>query len=486
MSRARRRLRALLPLAIGAVPLAEAGDWRITPRFNASETWTDNLDLVSSGGSSDYVTRLSPGVNVTGQGRRLRGSLDYTYSRFIYLDRSDANRDGHQVQGRGTAELLPQWFFIEGALTRSEQVVNRQGRLPNSVINITNNTAEVSSLSVSPYLRHAFGGFATGELRYRWTDTATDAIEGQERTAVAALGARDDVYEASLASGEDFRRLPWRLSWSRRESEREAGATDRIERKAADLTWVYSRRWRATATVGQEDNSFLTQQGGDASGFIWTLGGTWTPSPRTTLSMNFGERFFGSTFGLNLTQRRKRWVFNTSYREEVQTFSQREEALRLFPTTDAFGQPVTDPLVGATPVLVVDRPSLVDDVSVSRILNSTATWVGRRTTATVSVGRDLRELQGLGSDEEVSFWSGRVSHRVTPLVDASLAGQYSASEFGVATRTDRRYEFTPALNWRIARSLTGALSYSWFTNESDVAENDFTENRVVGSLSITF
>ena len=62
-------------------PILTAGEWRVLPRLNLSETYTDNVRLggvaggvgaFGAGGNAggDFVTQINPGVVIRGQAPR--------------------------------------------------------------------------------------------------------------------------------------------------------------------------------------------------------------------------------------------------------------------------------------------------------------------------------------------------------------------------------------------------------------------------------
>ncbi|MBC6963327.1 MAG: TIGR03016 family PEP-CTERM system-associated outer membrane protein, partial [Nitrosomonas sp.] len=66
---------------------ADAAEWSIQPRLTISETYTDNVGLGGGGfggfggsgrGGGEFITQINPGVNITGEGRRFKSSLNYT------------------------------------------------------------------------------------------------------------------------------------------------------------------------------------------------------------------------------------------------------------------------------------------------------------------------------------------------------------------------------------------------------------------------
>ena len=97
---------------------AQAADWRLTPRFSAQETFSDNIDLDPDGEeNSDFVTSLNGGLSLRGTGRRLNVSLDYNLQALRYKNSTEEDGINHQLQALADAELLEQVLFLEARAT---------------------------------------------------------------------------------------------------------------------------------------------------------------------------------------------------------------------------------------------------------------------------------------------------------------------------------------------------------------------------------
>ena len=76
-----------------------AGEWTFTPRFNINETYTNNVLLVENGEEGDFITMVSPGLSVRGEGPRLSSNIDYNLQQRYYLDKTRLDGENHQLQG---------------------------------------------------------------------------------------------------------------------------------------------------------------------------------------------------------------------------------------------------------------------------------------------------------------------------------------------------------------------------------------------------
>ncbi len=148
-------------------PCSDAAEWKVLPRLSLFETYSDNLGLTSTGRKTDdFVTQINPGIVVNGVGRRFSLDVNYMMNNLIYAESSNLNRMQHQLGARATTELLEDLFFVDGRATIAQQNISLLGPQSFDNVNVTGNRANVTTFSISPYLRHRFQDFASGELRY--------------------------------------------------------------------------------------------------------------------------------------------------------------------------------------------------------------------------------------------------------------------------------------------------------------------------------
>ena len=70
-------------------------------------------------------------------------------------------------------KLVDNLFFLDGRAAISQQNISLSGPQAADNVNVTGNRTEVKTYSVSPYLRHSFGNFASSELRYTHSGVST-------------------------------------------------------------------------------------------------------------------------------------------------------------------------------------------------------------------------------------------------------------------------------------------------------------------------
>ncbi|MBN9126394.1 MAG: TIGR03016 family PEP-CTERM system-associated outer membrane protein, partial [Nitrosospira sp.] len=138
--------------------------WRVLPRLSLVETYSDNVRLQQNG-QQDLGTQINPGLIVNGVGRRYTVNIDYTMNNLIYANLSNFNRIRHQLNAMGTAELVEDFFFVDGRAIITQQNANLFGAQGINNVNVTGNRADVHIYNISPYIRHRFQDLATTALR---------------------------------------------------------------------------------------------------------------------------------------------------------------------------------------------------------------------------------------------------------------------------------------------------------------------------------
>ncbi|RJG01882.1 hypothetical protein D3878_10075 [Noviherbaspirillum sedimenti] len=102
---------ALASLLLLAAPGAGAAQWTFTPSVGLAEIYSDNLRLTPRGTErSEFITQVTPGLAIAGDGPRLKFKANYKMQNFAYA-RQGGFSSNHQFIGNADAELVDQLFF---------------------------------------------------------------------------------------------------------------------------------------------------------------------------------------------------------------------------------------------------------------------------------------------------------------------------------------------------------------------------------------
>lgn len=315
----------LAPLALAAllcgqvqaqsVPGAEApratapSPWRFTPTVDYGLILTDNVNLQPDERKhGQLIAEVAPGFDARYQGPRLVGHARYDLRLFQALQRDvpGARNNSHSLQSDLRAELADDMLFVDANASISQVGISPFGQTPSRYSSA--NSAEVTSWRISPYLRNRLGRLATSELRY-----TRDSVSAGN----TGLGDTDgQTVSLSLRSGQAWQDLGFELNASDQTIRDKVRNDSTIQTGNFNLSYRLLRTLSVTAGVNY-DNYNYESLGGANGGNGWNAGFTWTPSRRTSLMLNHGQRYYGPSRALKAMHRTRRSVWNISYDDSV-------------------------------------------------------------------------------------------------------------------------------------------------------------------------
>jgi len=475
----RRALRSSIAVAVLAnlyvLPLA-AEEWEITPTLEIEETYTDNVDLVSKleNKTDDFVTRITPGISVSGEGARASLNLTYSPSYLIFLDANENDDFRQFLDANGNAELSEDLLFLDLGASINQQFLDRGGAITSNQDNVNDNRRTIQNYTISPYIRRELGTFATATLRYRasYTDTARPG------TDVELNDILSDTYRhnasALLTSGQRFARFTWNTEASYEKLDRRAGRAD-SETVTLRMfgTYVVNRMVSLVGSLGYEsiDDGTLRRR---PDGVIWDAGVTLTPGPRTTLTVRGGRRYgddnWSSDFTYEISERTR---ITAGYTEEI-TNSQSVLLNELINNPD--GQ-VVDPggfsLIGSG----FKRKRVFAGLN------------GERGRSRFSVnGFWEKRVPDSGTRTEENYGgSASFNHSFSRYLSGNVQGSYQNTQFSDAlAREDDLYTGSVGLNYQLSQSISGGLTYIFTQRDSTDPFRELQENAVKVNVRATF
>ena len=485
-----------------------AADWKIVPRLNLIETYTDNVTLAVRGSEkSDFITQINPGISLIGTGARLKVNANYTMQNLFYANGSDSNRTVHQLRAGENAELIKNFLFLDSNANISQQNISLLGPLATTNENITNNRTTIKTYSISPYIRHNFSNFASTQARYTHNAVYTD---------VGGLSSsQSDSILLSLTSGTAFRTLGWGLNYNKQRIGG-LGTSGENERYTGNLRYRVSSKFSLTGTGGYQKFSY-TSITGNSAGSFWTTGFAWTPSDRTNIAANTGKAFFGTTYMLRASHRTRRSAWSLNYNQNITTTRDQFVIPATIDTANFLDQlwtsNIPDPVMRQQTIDAFIRDnglsaSIFDPINVltnqfflQKRLQASVALSGTRSTLVLSMFHMLREAQTQGDANSAllgannftlnnntkqiggnALWSWKIS----PRTNANIGAIYIKSNILGTGQEDETKTFRVGLTRQIRSKLNGAVNFRHTERTSNQIGSEYRENAIVASLLMSF
>jgi uncharacterized protein (PEP-CTERM system associated) len=505
---ARSALCAALAVLCAASPPAAALDLRdgrtltITPTLELSETYTDGTarSANSSGGGrtgGEFATRVAPGISVVSRSGRVQGSLDYSLSATHYSAQSQAKTIQNALNASLTAEAIERLMYLDARANISRQAITPFGQQSAAgSLRENSNLTEVSTVSLSPYVRRSVGGWADFEGRV--TAAATHS-RGQ-----ASPDSKQLTANLSLASASSASRFGWALSgYGQRVKFGSSQATDN-SRVSGRLTFKPDYDLRLSLGAGQE----FTNVGGTSRRSYTTWGGglRWTPTERTVLEADVDKRYFGRSFRVLAEHRTPRTVWRYADTRDVTSGSDATgvgQPVTLYQLYfSLFASSVPDPgardqfvrdflrLQGRDGGEFVSGGFLGAVASVQRRQDLSFAWSGLRSSFSLQAfASDTRQLDGPGGAARadrirLSGYSATASHRLTALSALNLTGAQQKT-WGLGSNAGNDLK-SLSLGWSTQLGQRTSLGLSARYAVFNSATDPYREASIAASLSQRF
>lgn len=467
-----------------AEPNVRAGgpDLQITGQLGLAEEYTSDVGASGSGGGgrgSDAITQLQPGITIVDTSQRLRVSLDYAPTGQIYAVHSGYSQFAQQFTGDVLATALPGWLYVDLRGNVSQQAVFG-GLGPSSTINLAPNDRQTdSSVSFSPYLSRQFGTHGTVEFGAGYVYSATDApgIAAGTATAFDGAGAYGSSYLAtkrgfaSYETGEDLGRVRNKIGTDDSFYDGSGAlAGGRRLLLTDDASYAATRLVTLLGQVGYEDLSY-PRSNFAYSGPVAAGGVKLTPKPGSYVTVEY--RYldgFGSAYVQGSVQATARIRVFGGYSAGISTYQQDVQ-------TNLLDGGLSDSATGAAASVLQAAPLLQGDNSFganqnltrTHRLDATATYLGDRDTATLSVSQQTTDPVGrqVGQFAQVStrgaFGSVSLSHELSPILSVTGFVEYGSNHTGLArvgtASSGQTVSVAAGLNCVFTQTLSGYLRF---------------------------
>lgn len=482
-----------------------AAQWQVQPTLLLAETYTDNIALAPSGSEeTEFVTQINPGVALHGQGGRIKLNVNYVLQNAIYATDGTRNSSNHQLAANGNAELVKNIFFVDARSSISQQIVDANGRVALSNLNI-GNQANVFTYGLSPYLKLRFASYADADLRF-----SDDHVENQNGNI---SDAESQQYTAHLNSGQRFGRLQWDADYQQRDLNRDVNGDAHYQSANANARYHVLSSWNLLARGGYEDNNLPTVTN-PHNGSYWSAGLEWAPSRRARVSATKGENNWDAGLSLQptertslhvgyrdrdiglirgpsweaaLTHRTRRTTWQASYTEKSTTTQVLQiTGQQFFNVMDSQGNLIIDPSTGLPLILVRNVFSLTDQDFIRKRGQLTVTMNTGKSDIILGVFNERRTYSLSNAAEDVSGTTASWTWRFAPRTSTLLGGAWQRRNPVNTDSHGDSWNGSIALIRTVSQDTKASLGYSHLKSGNIAANGGYDENRVTLQLNMRF
>lgn len=347
MAKSRNKYSKPYPLAIVGLfyliilsPSTLAGDWVLTPKLALDETFTDNVELISAGTTSSFVTQTIAGLDAEYKSSLTTLKWSGTQSYALYSHDSELNSHFRTLNANGQHSI-----WAHGPIfTASARIANV------SQNNSSNNLGDIVSGDTVQTRSYSTG------LQYN-VDNSSYSVQSSINYSINR--AEDNIGDSNglnihigTENGSNARYTYWQLSTNY--SKRKQNYTDNdgqnytVEAMFGAITswnfnpfiryydenvqgtgvnqdlnttssWGPGLRWLATPHIIIDlSYNFIADE--TVSDDYIDASIQWEPSGRTSLTVGYSQRFFGDSYNLNFKHKIRRLTNSISYNESLQVF----------------------------------------------------------------------------------------------------------------------------------------------------------------------
>jgi uncharacterized protein (PEP-CTERM system associated) len=469
----------------------------IVSSLSVNETLTNNAGLTATDRQADLITQVSPALRMRSAAGWAQGFLNYSIVGVDYARGTDANSIQQSLDAAVTTQALDHHLFMYADASISRQNISAFGTQTPDASLRTGNQTQVTSLDAAPYLQ----GNLAGVVAYRvGVDYATT------HSGSGTIGNSTNTGESvHLGTNESTARAAWALDVSHEDTDFSLGRSTTTESAVGSLIFNPDAELQFSLRGGREANNVESLYLKNTP----TYGGgmRWTPSERTTLSLQDDKRYFGNSYALSFQHRTGQTVWTLSDSRQVVSDASAASQGQLTTAFDLIYLQLTskypDPItrasqtllelqaLGLDPLVVVPSGFLTNAVSLQHNLMLSFAYIGLRTSFLVFAEQsDSNRLDPLSSAVDSLAEGGTIrqrsislsaSHRLTPQSSANL--DFVESRTVARVTSFREALRTITANWVTQLGLRTQLSLGARRSIS-TGDSSYTESALLASFTL--
>lgn len=522
-------------IALICSKLAVAGEWQFDPSIIVDETYSDNVGLTTNNEQSSLVTQVGLNIDSTYKAQQAEFNFSSESIYALYSHDHDLDSDYQTLSSDLRVQLWPNGVVVYGGVSIDNQ--SRNGSRNALADIVSADTVQVERYNGGlEYNINNSDFIVNSSIGYRQTNSE-DNIGNQEGinsriTSTNGTGARHVFWEVehdyqdlenNNQKGKQSQsevKVGWITGYGlnpflRYYDEDNSGDINNSNRSIESNSYGLGVRWLITprlalnASYNQPIGDKVDLDGDEQEAYV-NASVQWQPSPRTKLTANISERFYGTSYGLDFTHRNKRLTNSISYVEDVQTFTRNNFAANLVgfyfcPSSNITS--VADCIIQDEGTIFPDNPNnpdnpgfqlfpiqdftLIEDnvFSLNKTLNWSSVLTLPRTTISFNANHQNRENLETFNEDEQSAASLNVSRKVSGRSSISFDLSYTETNLQIDTefeRIDRYRRYEISYQKSLNSALSFDLSLSYLDRASDNALFNYEEGRVSAKITKGF
>ncbi len=464
-------------------------DWDISPSLQAGFDYSSNLELTPRNETESFISRLTPGVDISRQGRYLTLDAVYQLQLINYSASNRSDEHFHRLNAFADAELVEDHLFVNTRATASQRLIdNRDAGIGDPAVapdNVTNSL----SFALAPTWRQRIG------------DYTNISVSASYDTVLYQTGAEDSEgvnYNLLFDTRNNPNKIYWTLA-ANQDTAKPSNGTGTLSQQdsaQAQLGYRHSNQLDLRFGGGYNDEHIDNPTDTDVDpGAFWSAGLTWNASPRSTLNLNYSDQIQSNMGrGLVFNHRRKYSSWSLSYQQSLS--SVRDEFLQFtsigsmvcpagnsFNLTDCrFIAPGDSTVAGSgEQVFGINTlvPSLNEGQFISDALNANFSYRRSKTTLSIGLFGNRRKFQDLSNREERDLgfsaaWKLTLAARST----ADISYNWSVLEpdsNDLSTEHDYRQGVTIGLTRNFSQDASMSVALRFNQRRSDDTSRQYQE-----------
>jgi len=504
-----------------------AGEWQFQPKLLIDETITDNVMLSVNNKTSSLVSQAGLELSTLFSSKKLEFTFDSKSIYAMYSHDHDTDKDFHSLDSSFRLKLAPNGLALTGSAVISNQTRNNSRNALADIV--SGDTVRLEDYSTGlEYTLDNSDFLLNSAIQYRTTQSE-DGVGEREGYAINVnstngSSARHVFWEATseyadytnqgrdgqLFTGEmklglitDYKITPFLRYF---DETNEGDLTNNSSTLESDsygggLRWLINSRLFIDVSYNTPTGTQLDIDGKEQEDYTAATI-RWEPSKRTQLIIDYGQRFYGESYGLDFTHRNRRLTNKVTYEEEVKAFTRNNYNSvplgsywcpqgEITDSSSCFISNNDNINFNGHQLINFNDSVLVEDLALS--LNKELRWSSElalsRTTINVSISSLNRENLNTRIEDEDKRASFSINRKVSGKSNIQLKLEYTDTHLAVkqeSERQDRYRRYSLEYDKSLNSKLTVKLGISHLNRSSSTQSFNYEEDRITLNISKGF